>query len=84
MSMASVDRKLRTYCHRCNIQEKSLHKIRKTFISTLIESRAVSIKYVQECVGHASAQTTYKSYYFDRKSKNVTEKGMEEALTHKV
>lgn len=75
----ALDYRLRKYCCNIGISEKSMHKIRKTFISTLIDNN-VNINYIRETVGHESEETTYKSYCFNRKTPEQTEKVFEKAL----
>ncbi len=57
---------LKRYCAKAGIPYKSSHKIRKTFISTLIDNN-VNINSIREMVGHQDAQTTYNSYCYNRK-----------------
>ncbi|MCD8131933.1 MAG: site-specific integrase [Lachnospiraceae bacterium] len=78
----SLNRRIRRYCRKIGISEKSMHKIRKTYISTLIDSDEININYIREQVGHADARTTYGSYCYNRKSKNLTAQEMEKALVH--
>ncbi|QHQ62936.1 tyrosine-type recombinase/integrase [Anaerocolumna sedimenticola] len=75
----ALDYRLRKYCSNLNIPEKSMHKIRKTFISTLIDNN-VNINYIRETVGHESEETTYKSYCFNRLSTEKTENILENVL----
>ncbi|MBB2182233.1 site-specific integrase [Lachnospiraceae bacterium MD1] len=75
----ALDYRLRKYCDNLNIPEKSMHKIRKTFISTLIDHN-VNINYIRETVGHESEETTYKSYCFNRLSTDMTENILENIL----
>jgi integrase len=60
-----------------------MHKIRKTYISTLIDNENININYIREQVGHADERTTYGNYCFNRKSKDLTEYDMEQALVRK-
>lgn len=75
----ALDYRLRKYCSNLNMPEKSMHKIRKTFISTLIDNN-VNINYIRETVGHESEETTYKSYCFNRLSAEKTENILENVL----
>lgn len=75
----ALDYRLRKYCKNIGISEKSMHKIRKTFISTLIDNN-VNINYIREMVGHESEETTYKSYCFNRLSVDKTENILESVL----
>ena len=77
---SSLDRKLRTLCRRIGIEEKSLHKIRKTYISTLID-QGVNLNTIREMVGHEDERVTLKNYCFDRRSTEQIEEQLEKALT---
>ena len=57
-----------------------MHKIRKTYISTLIDNENININYIRQQVGHGDERTTYGNYCFNRKSKDMTENEMEKAL----
>ena len=57
-----------------------MHKIRKTYISTLIDNENININYIRQMVGHADERTTYSNYCFNRKPKDMTENEMEKAL----
>ena len=68
------------YCKAIDITNKSSHKVRKTYISTLIDA-GVSINTIRELVGHADERTTYNSYCFDRLDKSERKKLIENALS---
>ena len=75
----SIDRKLRTLCRRIGIEEKSPHKIRKTYISTLID-QGVNLNTIREMVGHEDERVTLKNYCFDRRNAEQIEEQIEKAL----
>lgn len=75
----AVDCRIRKYCDHINIKQKSSHKVRKTYISTLIDG-GVNINEIRKEVGHEDERTTYKNYCFNRKTKNENESDMERAL----
>ena len=79
----SLDKRIRRYCRRIGIPEKGMHKIRKTYISTLIDAEDININYIREQVGHADERTTYGNYCFNRKPKSLTAQNMEKALAHR-
>lgn len=81
ITSTALDCRIRKYCSRINISEKGMHKIRKTYISTLIDSENININYIREQVGHADERTTYGNYCFNRKTKDLTESEMEKALS---
>lgn len=78
----SLDKRIRRYCRKIGISEKGLHKIRKTYISTLIDAEDININFIREQVGHADERTTYGNYCFNRKPKSLTAQSMEKALAH--
>lgn len=78
----SLNKRVRRYCRKIGIPEKGMHKIRKTYISTLIDSEDININFIREQVGHADERTTYGNYCFNRKSKVLTAQSMEKALVH--
>lgn len=67
------------YCNNANISLKSIHKIRKTYISALIDG-GININEIRKQVGHADERTTYQNYCFNRMSEEQTENQMEQAL----
>jgi len=76
----ALDTRIRKYCNHIGISEKSLHKIRKTYISTLLDSNNVNINTVRSLVGHEDERTTLGSYCFNRKSDLQTQADIEKAL----
>lgn len=77
---AALDSRIRKYCNHIHISEKGMHKIRKTYVSTLIDCDNININYIRTQVGHADERTTYGNYVFNRKSEDLTETEMEKAL----
>lgn len=75
----ALDTRIRKYCRYCDINEKSMHKIRKTYVSALIDAN-ININYIREQVGHEDERTTYNSYCYNRKSENQTHLDVEKAL----
>ena len=67
------------YCKRLGIVQKSSHKSRKTYISTLYDA-GVNINSIREFVGHADEQTTLHNYCYDRKSQQEKLEQVEKAL----
>lgn len=60
----AVDGQLRNGCEKINIPVRSMHKIRKTYASTLYQ-RGVSITIISKMLGHADESTTLKHYIFN-------------------
>lgn len=75
----AVNARIRKYCNHIGIAEKSSHKIRKTYISNLIDS-GLNINKIRAMAGHESEQTTYASYCYSRLSDVETEKLLEKTL----
>lgn len=78
----AVDSRIRKYCDHINIMQKSTHKIRKTYISTLIDA-GLNINLIREQVGHEDERTTYHNYCYNRMNKVETEEKLEAALIRK-
>lgn len=76
---SAVRWRVEKYCAQAGIQYKSPHKIRKTYISKLIDDD-VNINTIRELVGHEDERTTYKNYCFSRKTKNQTQTQLEKTL----
>lgn len=76
----TINRRLGEYCKDAGISHKSTHKIRKTYISKMIDGN-VNIKTVMQQAGHSSAKTTYSNYCFDRNTEAEIEYKMEEILS---
>lgn len=76
----ALDTRIRKYCRHLGINEKSMHKIRKTYISTLIDSNLVNINTIREMVGHEDERTTFRSYCYNRHSDLQTQANLEQIL----
>lgn len=59
----SIDQKIYRYADLLNIPKKSAHKIRKTYISTII-SDGIDLDTVCKVSGHVDMKTTFESYLF--------------------
>ena len=79
MHAKSVDRKIRTLCARVGISPRSAHKLRKTFISTLIDA-GINIDTVRRIAGHKDESVTLSNYCFDRSTPEVIKNQLEKAL----
>ena len=58
---------------------KSFHKVRKTYISALIDS-GININEIRKAVGHTDERTTYGNYCYNRAGKQETTVAFENAL----
>lgn len=81
MTSLCFNDRIRRYCRTVNISERGMHKIRKTFISTLIDAD-LNINYIRQQVGHVDERTTYGNYCFNRRPKDLTAVEVERALVH--
>lgn len=60
----AMDLRIRKYCNLIGIKEKSLHKIRSTYIS-MLRACGMSFEKIREEVGHKSILTTANHYCYD-------------------
>lgn len=67
-------------CESIGIITKTMHKIRKTYISTLIDS-GLNIDEIRKQAGHSDERTTYGNYCYNRMTQKETEKTIEDALS---
>lgn len=81
LSERSVSFLYEKYCRNLGIIQKSSHKARKTYISSLVDGR-VNINTIREMAGHADEKTTLKNYVFDRSTETEKNKKIESALTY--
>lgn len=59
--------RLRTICRACNIPKRTMHKIRKTYGTVLIDS-GLEDSLIMGQMGHADIKTTRSYYYFANKN----------------
>lgn len=78
---SNMDYRLRKCCRMAGIPERSTHKIRKSYVSALVDSGNINIKQIMRTVGHKSAKTTYGNYCFNRRGEEETQEAFEEALS---
>ncbi|WP_394523647.1 hypothetical protein [Lacrimispora sp. JR3] len=69
-------RKYRDYIH---IFSKSIQKIRKAYISSLLDG-CININEIQKQVGHMDERPTLKNYCFNQKTSVENENNMEKSL----
>ena len=67
-------------CKKLNINVKRSHKIRKTVISTLVDS-GLNINTIREFAGHEDERTTYNNYTFNRSENKEIENILEQSLS---
>lgn len=76
---AEIEYKLYSICNKLGILERSTHKIRKTYISNLLNNR-IDPDFVREQVGHQDLQTTFNSYTYSTTRKEKVLKQLNVAL----
>lgn len=62
---STINHELYKVCKRCGLQPRSMHKIRKTYATTLIDA-GVDDAITMEMMGHSDITTTRKFYYYSR------------------
>lgn len=60
----AMDLRIRKYCRLTGIKERSLHKVRSTYIS-MLRASGMSFEKIREEVGHKSVLTTANHYLYD-------------------
>ena len=76
----AIHSRLGKYCRKAGVSKKSVHKIRKTYISTLIDAN-LNIDQIRRLVGHEAETTTYNSYCFNRLNESQTIDLVQKALS---
>ena len=79
----ALDGQLRRGCAYAGIPIRSMHKIRKTYASTLYQ-RGVSITIISKLLGHADESTTMKHYIFNLKDETETDSLVLNALSSNI
>lgn len=69
MRATSIDSKIYRVCEKIGIPPKSAHKIRKTYISQIINN-GIDLDTVCRVSGHVDLKTTFQSYYFSLEKKD--------------
>lgn len=76
---SSFNNILRKACNDCGIKYRSMHKIRKTYGTTLIDND-VDDSFITEQMGHSDINTTRKYYYYSNKNRDKYKKQLDKAL----
>ena len=79
ISPRAVDTRIRKYCDHININAKSRHKVRKSYISSLLDG-GLNINEVRKQIGHEDERTPLHNYCFNRNDMETNEADMEKAL----
>lgn len=73
------DNAIRKACRHCGISEKSMHKIRKTYGTTLIDG-GVDEAIIIEQMGHSDIHCTKQYYYYSNKNREKKQKQLSNAI----
>lgn len=79
MGYEAVEKKLYRICDKMKTIPKSQHKLRKTFVSKLLDD-GINIDEVRRIAGHENEKTTLRNYCYNRYNKTQTEDMLEKAL----
>jgi len=83
LTTGSINSFLYRLCDEINIDRKSSHKIRKTYISSLFDN-GLNINKIREIAGHEDEKTSLNNYCFDRNTDNDTEKMLDNLSAVKI
>lgn len=75
----AVDTRIRKYCDSINVCRKGTHKIRKSYISSLLDG-GLNLNEVRKQAGHEDERTTLHNYCFNRSDIETNEADIEKAL----
>lgn len=76
LTTGSINCYLYRLCDEINMNRKSSHKIRKTYISSLFDN-GININKIREIAGHEDERTSLNNYCFDRSIDRDTEEKLE-------
>ncbi len=82
LSPDAVDALMKRGCEYIGIPVKTMHKIRKTYASTLLHN-GVDLSIVKDMLGHADESTTLKHYINNIEDNEETENKVRKALGDK-
>lgn len=75
----TFNKRLTNICDKLCIPHRTMHKIRKTYGTQLIDNN-VDEKFILEQMGHEDISTTKKLYYFSNKTTQSKQKQIENAI----
>lgn len=76
---STINHELYKVCKRCGLPPRSMHKIRKTYATTLIDA-GVDDSITMEMMGHADITTTRKFYYYSRSGEEKKKQQIAKAI----
>lgn len=77
----AIDAQIKRGCEHAGIKVKTMHKIRKTYGSTLLHN-GVNISAVKDMLGHANETTTMKHYIYNTMTNMKTRETVLNALSN--
>ncbi len=77
---STINHELYRVCKRCNLAPRSMHKIRRTYATTLIDA-GVDDAITMEMLGHSDITTTRKFYYYCRSDEAKKKAQINRAIT---
>ena len=80
LSYDAIKKLYPSFCKKLGIITKSSHKVRKTYVSTLIDG-GVNLNTVREMVGHNDEKTTLSCYCYDRNTDAERKELIQKALS---
>lgn len=81
MKSFNFDREIRRICEKLDIPVRSMHKVRKTYSTALIDS-GVEQSLIISQMGHTDIQTTMRSYYYDNVDEEKKRKKVLQAVNY--
>jgi integrase len=79
---AGYNKYIRRACEKIKILERSMHKIRKTTLTQLVDE-GMGLDAVRKFVGQIDKKIIFDAYYFDRTPESVNKAIMEKATNRK-
>lgn len=76
----TFNKRLSLICDKLEIPRRSMHKIRKTYGTTLIDNK-VDDGFIKDQMGHSDISTTRKLYYFSNKTDQSKLRQIEKAIS---
>ena len=83
ISPTAINAQIKRGCEHIGMPLKTMHKIRKTYASTLLHN-GVNISIVKDMLGHADESTTLKHYIYNTEDSTETDYKVLDALENKA
>ena len=77
----TFNKRLASICEKLELPHRTMHKIRKTYGTLLLDSGAVDEQFIKEQMGHSDISCTRKYYYFSNKTTETKKQQIEKAIT---